>query len=71
MRGSELPIAPRRERKESVEGDGQKRIYDYPVVLSARAPGPRTPVEIDIHRSQPSSQDIQETVNKETIMPFL
>lgn len=36
--GSELPIAPRRERKESVEEDGQKRIYDYPVVLSARAP---------------------------------
>lgn len=36
-----------RERKDTVEGDWQKRIYDYPVVLSAKSPGLRTPV----HRS--------------------
>lgn len=52
----------------------KKRIYDYPVVLSARGLGPSDPgSRIGVHQSQliVSSQDIQETVNKETIMLFL
>lgn len=50
--GSELPIAPQRERKDSMEGDGQKRIYDYPVILSARASGSSDRASrIGVHRS--------------------
>lgn len=63
---NELPIAPQCERKKSMEGDEQKRIYDYPVVSSEPGFGPDSRSGITDH-SQSGSRNIQENINKEAI----